>query len=247
MAATERVWDRFLTDRDKRVFTAAGFGQRTGWGSNPALIIIDVTYAFTGEGDPVEESIKKYPLSCGRESWTAIAQNQKLLAAARQVGIPTYFTLSEFREDQADLGGWTGKQSRAAHSSMIEGSKGGQIVAELTPGPGEIVISKKKPSAFFGSPILCYLIDRHIDTVVITGCTTSGCVRSSVIDAFSYNYKVIVPEECTFDRGQASHALNLFDMHQKYADVLSTDEVISHLLRASAQAAGAASRPGLHA
>jgi maleamate amidohydrolase len=231
MTNKERIWDRFLTDRDRRVFELSGFGQRAGWGKKPALIIIDVTYAFAGEGDQVEESIKKYPLSCGAESWAAIRENQRLLAAARKAAIPVLYTLTEYRDDKTDVGGWAGKHRNVTHSSMIEGSKGGQIIEELRPAPGELVISKKKPSAFFGTPTVSYLIDRCVDTLIITGCTTSGCVRSSVIDAFSYNYKIIIPEECVFDRGQASHAINLFDMHQKYADVISTDEAVSHLVR----------------
>jgi nicotinamidase-related amidase len=235
--AGERIWDRFITERDKRIFSSAGFGQKAGWGERPALIIIDVTYAFTGEGEPIEESIKRYPMSAGAESWTAVKYNQQLLTAARKAGIPVFYTLTEYRTDKADVGGWAGKGSNAAHSSMIEGSKGGRIVDELAPVEGEMVISKKKPSAFFGTPIVSYLVDRKIDTLIITGCTTSGCVRSSVVDAFSYNYKIIVPEECSFDRGQASHALNLFDMHQKYADVAPTAEVIENLMSRRSRAA----------
>lgn len=224
-----RIWDPFITERDRKIFTAAGMGQKAGFGENVALIIIDVTYAFTGEGDAIEESVKQYPMSCGKEAWVGVKHNQRLLEASRRAGIPIFYTLTEYRTDMADVGGWAGKQSKAAHPSMIEGHKGGQIVKELEPGPGEIVISKKKPSAFFGTPTVAYLIEKKIDTVIITGCTTSGCVRSSVVDAFSLNYKIIVPEECAFDRGQASHAINLFDMHQKYADVIPTDEVIAHL------------------
>ncbi len=241
-----RVWDPFITERDRKIFTAAGMGQKAGFGDNMALIIIDVTYAFTGEGDAIEESVKQYPMSCGKEAWVGVKHNQRLLEASRRAGIPIFYTLTEYRTDKADVGGWAGKQSKAAHPSMIEGHKGAAIVKELEPAPGEIVISKKKPSAFFGTPTVAYLIEKKIDTVIITGCTTSGCVRSSVVDAFSLNYKIIVPEECSFDRGQASHAINLFDMHQKYADVIPTDEVIAHLEkltpahRASPQSAAAA-------
>ena len=224
-----RVWDPFITERDRKIFAAAGMGQRAGFGGNTALIIIDVTYAFTGEGDDIEESVKQYPMSCGKEAWVGVKYNQRLLEAARRAKIPVFYTLTEYRTDKADVGGWAGKQSKADHPSMIEGHKGAAIVKELEPAPGEIVISKKKPSAFFGTPTVAYLIEKKIDTVIITGCTTSGCVRSSVVDAFSLNYKIVVPEECSFDRGQASHAINLFDMHQKYADVIPTDEVISHL------------------
>jgi maleamate amidohydrolase len=228
-AASERVWDKFITERDKKIFPQAGFGRQAGWGASSALIIIDVTYAFTGEGEPIEESLRNYPLSCGAESWIAVKHIREILSVARHVGIPVLYTLTEHRVDNADVGGWAAKDPNVRHPSMTEGSKGSQIVEELRPAAGEIVISKKKPSAFFGTPIVSYLIDRAIDTVIIAGCTTSGCIRSSAVDAFSYNYKVIIPEECSFDRGQASHAINLFDMHQKYADVIPTAEVIEHL------------------
>ncbi len=227
--ASEREWDRFITERDKRIFPKAGFGRKAGWGDNPALVIIDVTYAFTGEGEPIEESLRNYPMSCGAESWVAIRHIRELLNVARHVGVPVFYTLTEHRADSADVGGWAGKDPNVRHPSMTEGSKGAQIVEDLRPAAGELVIAKKKPSAFFGTPIVSYLIDRGIDTVIITGCTTSGCIRSSTVDAFSYNYKVIIPEECSFDRGQASHAINLFDMQQKYADVIPTAEVIEHL------------------
>lgn len=242
--ASERIWDRFITPRDRRIFPAAGFGRRGGWGKNPALVIIDVTYAFTGEGEPLEESIKRYPLSCGAESWPAVRHTQVLLQAARQAAIPVFYTLSEHRRDLADVGGWNRKGSGSGHPSMLEGSKGGRIVQELEPQAGEMVISKKKPSAFFGSPLVSYLIDRGIDTLIITGCTTSGCVRASVIDAFSLNYRLIIPEECSFDRGEASHAINLFDMQQKYADVVPTAEVIEHLVGESRRAAQGAIQVG---
>jgi maleamate amidohydrolase len=226
---SERLWDRFITERDKKIFPKAGFGGKAGWGGNPALIIIDVTYAFTGEGEPIEDSLKNYPLSCGAESWIAVRHIQELLEVARSGSVPVFYTLTEHRADRADAGGWSAKDPNVRHPSMTEGSKGSQIVEELRPTSDEIVIAKKKPSAFFGTPLVSYLIDRAIDTVIITGCTTSGCIRSSVVDAFSYNYKVIVPEECSFDRGQASHAINLFDMQQKYADVIPTAAAIEKL------------------
>jgi maleamate amidohydrolase len=224
-----RIWDQFITERDRHLFVTAGFGRGAGWGVRPALVVIDVTYAFTGEGEPVEESIKRYPLSCGSEAWTAIEYNRQVLDAAHLARIPVFYTLTELRPDLADVGGWSAKNLNAGHRSMLEGHKGAHIVDELAPTEGEIIISKKKPSAFFGTPLLSYLIDRAVDTVIVTGCTTSGCVRASVLDAFSYNYKIIVPEECCFDRGQASHAINLFDMQQKYADVVPTVDVIAHL------------------
>jgi maleamate amidohydrolase len=224
------VWDRFLTDRDKRVYEGAGLGAMSGFGRKPALVIVDITYAFTGdERRPLEEAILEYPTSCGEQAWDSIEYNQRLLGAARRAGIPIFYTRPGYRADGADLGSWSRKFAEAGHDSMVDGAWGTMIVEELAPLPGEIVITKKKPSAFFATPLASYLIDLKVDTVIITGCTTSGCVRASVLDAFSYNFIVILPEECSFDRGEAAHAINLFDMQQKYADVMPTDAVIQHL------------------
>ena len=104
-----------------------------------------------------------------------------------------------------------------------------QIVADIAPQPDDIVVRKQKPSALFGTPLMSMLNEVHADSVLVAGTTTSGCVRASVIDAFSYNMKVSVVEECVFDRGQASHKINLFDMAMKYADVISLKETIDYI------------------
>lgn len=221
------VWDEYLSERDRRVYEGAGFGSEASFGRRPAVIVVDITYAFTGDGpEPIEESIKQYPTSCGEDAWTSVDYNRRLLDAARTVGWPIFFTRPGYRADGADLGSWAWKFGQAPHPTMVEGAKGTQIVDELQPLESEIVIVKKKPSAFFGTPTAAYLTERQVDTVIITGCTTSGCVRASVVDGFSHNFRVIVPQECVFDRGEAAHAINLFDMHQKYANVVSTDWVI---------------------
>jgi maleamate amidohydrolase len=225
----KRIWDNFLDEQDQKVYQGAGLGKKMGIGLKPALIIVDVQYGFTGDSsEKIEESIQKYPTSCGEVSWKAIPHIKSLLHAARNAELPIFFTIIE--------GSKTSSNDRVAikgnifdHPLLLEGEKGTQVVEELKPQYGEIVISKKKPSAFFGTPLTSYLTARQVDTVIIVGCTTSGCVRASVIDAFSQNYRVIVPEECVFDRGIASHAINLFDMQQKYADVVPVEEVIREL------------------
>jgi isochorismate hydrolase len=102
-------------------------------------------------------------------------------------------------------------------------------VAPLAPRPEDFLIGKRKPSAFFGTPFMSHLNFLDVDTLIVTGCTTSGCVRATSVDAFSYNFKVVIPEETTFDRFQSSHAMNLFDLNCKYADVIPTDEVAQYL------------------
>jgi nicotinamidase-related amidase len=107
--------------------------------------------------------------------------------------------------------------------------QGYQIPPELAPRPLDIMLPKKHPSAFFGTPLASYLIDLGVDTLVVTGCSTSGCVRSTVVDAFAYNYKVVVPFDAVYDRSDTVHKVNLFDMGQKYADVMSTTDAIAAL------------------
>jgi maleamate amidohydrolase len=224
-----RIWDKYLDERDKKVYHGAGLGKNMGIGKKPALVIVDVQYGFTGDSpENIEESIQKYPTSCGESSWQAIGHIKLLLDAARKAELPIFFTIIE--------GSKTSTNERVAikgnifdHPALLEGEKGTQVVEELKPQYGEVVISKKKPSAFFGTPLVSYLTAQQVDTVIVTGCTTSGCVRASVIDAFSNNYSVVVPEECVFDRGITSHAINLFDMQQKYADVVSVEELIREL------------------
>lgn len=225
----KRIWDDYLDEQDKVVYQGAGLGTRTGFGKNAAIIVVDVQYGFTGDSpEDIVESIEKYPTSCGEKSWKAISHIKALLDEARKAKLPIFFTIIE--------GSKTSSNENVAikgnifdHPSLLEGEKGTKVVGELEPREGEVILSKKKPSAFYGTPLISYLTANHIDTVIITGTTTSGCVRASVIDAFSYNYKVIVPEECVFDRGVASHAINLFDMQQKYADVVPVEDVIQSI------------------
>ena len=109
-------------------------------------------------------------------------------------------------------------------------AKGYEFVEDIAPAAGDIILPKKHPSAFFGTPLTSHLIDLGVDTLVITGCTTSGCVRSSVTDAFALNFKVIVPDDCVYDRAPTSHAVNLWDMNSKYADVMSSADVTEKLI-----------------
>ncbi len=224
------IWDDILTERDKQVFTDSGYGSTQGFGERPVLLIIDVNYNFVGETpEPILESIQKFRNSCGEEGWEAVSRIRKLLPAARDKGIPVIYTTGMPRQSAVDSGRWAGKNQRAAEDWGERAQRGNGIVEEIAPEEGDIVIRKMKPSAFFGTPLVSYLTQFQVDTLLVGGCTTSGCVRASVVDAFSYNYRVAVVEECTFDRGQASHKINLFDMNAKYADVVSLTETEKYL------------------
>jgi nicotinamidase-related amidase len=227
-----RVWDRYLTDRDKEVFAASGFGARQGFGKKPALLIIDVNYAFCGDKrEPILDSIKRWRTSCGEDAWDALPVIRKVIDACRAKGIPVIYTTGGNRADGWDAGSWMWKNRRQKEAATVTQSNrdGNDIMDEIAPGPKDIVIRKLKPSAFFGTPLTAFLNDLGADSLIVTGTTTSGCVRASVLDAFSLNLRQTIVEEGCFDRSQASHAINLCDMQAKYADVLPADEVLAHI------------------
>jgi maleamate amidohydrolase len=224
-------WDDVLTERDQEVFANSGYGKRMGFGKRPAILVIDVNYNFVGDKpEPILESIKKWRNSCGEEGWVGVENIKDILTHARVKNIPIiYSTAQNPREDGFDSGRWADKNSRRFEDSSKQRTNGNTIVPLIGPEPQDIVITKGKPSVFFGTLLLSYLTDLQVDSLIVCGTTTSGCVRATVIDAFSYNYKVSIVEECTFDRGQTSHKINLFDMNQKYADVVALDEAITYI------------------
>ena len=233
----ERIWEKFLTERDKEVFAASGYGATAGGGKKPALLVIDVNYAFCGERrEPILESIEKWRTSCGEEAWDSLPHIKKLIDKCHDKGIPVIYTTGTVRNDGWDKGAWNFKSSRSdedipsgSPEARDSNRDGNDIMDEIAPKPQDIVIRKHKPSAFYGTPLTAFLNDLGADSLVVTGTTTSGCVRASVLDGFSENLRIIIAEEACFDRSQASHAINLCDMHAKYADVVSTQEAMDYI------------------
>src|SRR5229473_4725150 len=228
---SEPIWNKFLTERDKAVFAAGGFGARAGFGKRPALLVIDVNWAFCGERpEPILQSIKRWRTSCGEEAWVALEHIKALIERARAKGLPVIYTTGERRADNWDAGSWRWKSTRGEEAGGLpeEAIDGNEIVAMIAPGPKDIVIRKQKPSGFFGTNLASFLTLLGVDSVVVVGTTTSGCVRATVVDAFSLNYRVILAQEGCFDRSEASHAVSLCDMHAKYADVAATAEILSY-------------------
>lgn len=220
-----RPWDGIISEEEQRAYNAAGFGRATGLGKRPALLIIDVQYRTVGtDPKPFWEAIKEFPTSCGEVGWAAVRNIQQILGVFRQRGWPVLYPHVAPKET-FDYG----RLSDKVPAIMNVASKGYEFVAEIAPEDKDIILPKKHPSAFFGTPLASYLINVAADTLVVTGCTTSGCVRSSVVDAFAYNFRVLVPEDAVYDRSATSHAVNLFDMASKYADVRSTREAVESL------------------
>ncbi|MBI4184104.1 MAG: isochorismatase family protein [Proteobacteria bacterium] len=231
-----RPWDGIIGEEELRAYRAAGFGRPSGIGSRPGLLIIDVQYRTVGtEPRPFWEAIKEFPTSCGDVAWRAVRQIERLLAVFRERGWPVLYPYVAPKE-RFDVG----RLAEKVPSIMTIPEKGYRFVAEIAPRDGDVLLPKKHPSAFFGTPLASYLIDLNIDTLFVTGCTTSGCVRASVVDAFAYNFKVVVPFDCVYDRSRTSHAVNLFDMSEKYADVVSLEEALGLLDRVPARRPGRA-------
>lgn len=224
------IWDDVLGDRDRAVFAAAGWGARAGFGQRPALLIIDVNYNFCGDRrEPILESIERWHFSCGERAWDGVAAIQRLLAVARQKRLPVIYTTNPRRHDGFDLAMWALKGSRSAEAVDVQGHQGNEIIQEVAPRDDDLFIEKRKPSAFFATPLMSHLSAMRADSLILTGTTTSGCVRATAVDALSYDLRVTIPEEAVFDRSELSHKVSLLDLHMKYVDVTDLAETLEYL------------------
>jgi nicotinamidase-related amidase len=220
-----RPWDGIIPEEEQRAYRAAGFGRPSGIGQRPALLIIDVQYRTTGtEPRPIFEAVKEFPTSCGEVAWAAVRNIEPLLALFRRRSWPVLYP-----HVAPKVAGEGGRLAEKVPAIMGVAARGYEFVAEVAPRPGDVLLPKKHPSAFFATALTSHLIDLGADTLVVTGCTTSGCVRASVVDAFSLNFRVLVAEDAVYDRSRISHAVNLFDMSEKYADVAPAAECIARL------------------
>lgn len=214
-----------IDDETTARYDLAGFGRPVGMGKRPALLIIDVQYRTTGTVRvPFREAIQEFPTAVGEAAWDAVGNIEKLLEVFRRNDWPVLYphVAPKYGFDKGALGA-------KVPAIMNIASKGYEFVEEIAPRDGDVLLPKKHPSAFFGTPLASYLVQLGVDSLVVVGCSTSGCVRSTVIDAFSYNYKVSVPSDAVYDRSQVIHDVNLFDLDQKYADVHTTDDLIAAL------------------
>ena len=201
---------------DVDIYRKQQFGQKTGFGNKPALLVIDFVNGFH---DP--------DILGGGNIPEAVIATVPLLDFFRAEQRPVIFTRIVYAADGSDASLWCQKVPRLR--DLHEDADASQVVAALAPKPGELVIRKTQASAFFGTHLGACLVAKGIDTLVVTGCTTSGCVRASVIDAMSMNYRTVIASDCVGDRALGPHDANLFDMGQKYADLLTAAEIIAAL------------------
>jgi nicotinamidase-related amidase len=193
-----------------------GFAQRVGFGQRPALLVIDFIKAFTNPASPLASNLD-----------AEIAATQQLLIEARHLNLPIAFTTVEYDEGFRDAGVFIKKIPSL--SVLKKGSLMVAVDERLAPLPNEHVLIKKYASAFFGTSLAATLTAAGVDTLLITGCTTSGCVRASAVDSCQNGFRTIVVRECVGDRAEPPHEANLFDIDVKYGDVVTLEEAIAYL------------------
>ena len=203
---------------DLDIYKKQNFGNRVGFGRRAALVIVDFTVGFN---DPEQFG--------GGNIDASIKRTVGLLQFFRDKRLPVAFTRVVYADDGSDAGVFAMKAPTLL--TLTENAAGGQIVPELEPRHGEYIVRKTQASAFFGTNFGAWLVQQGADTLVVTGCTTSGCVRATVVDAMQNNFRTIVAKDCVGDRAIGPHEANLFDMGQKYADLLERDEIIAELTK----------------
>jgi len=227
-AIAKRPWDGVVSEADLEVYRKAGFGRTGGLGKRPVLLVIDVQYRTVGNTPkPILESLQDYPTSCGEYGWRAVSQIEKLVQVFRRHKLPIIYP-SIAPKTPRDMGRFANKMPSAPQDNP----KAFEIVESIAPAPDDIILYKHFSSAFFGTALATHLVRLGADSLVLTGCTTSGCVRATAVDACSLDYRIVVPEDAVYDRGQVSHAVNLFDIANKYADVVPTAEAVQMVEKA---------------
>ena len=218
----DHCWKDVVSEQTFEVYKH--YQRETFIGARPAVLAIDLYNLVFGGGPlPVHEVVKEFPSSCGTYAYETVKPIQELLALARSCRIPIIYTTNEMPKEGAPKV----VQPTKRRLSTPEGAF--NIWEEFKPEPGDLIIYKQRASAFFGTPLIAHLIQQDINSLIVCGETTSGCVRASVVDAYSHGFHTVVVEECCFDRSLLSHKINLFDLHHKYADVMHLEEVKRHL------------------
>ena len=205
-------------------FKERGFGLTLGFGETPALVMIDFMRAFTDPALPLGSNLDR-----------ELAESVRILGVAREAQIPIYYTAVWYEEkDLRDGGVWVKKQLKGAQT-LKAGTPEVELDPRLGRRPEEPIILKKYASAFFGTDLVSRLNARRVDTLIITGCTTSGCVRATAVDAVQNGFRPMVVREAVGDRAKPAHDQSLFDLQAKYADVVSVEETMEYLSRLKAR------------
>jgi maleamate amidohydrolase len=216
-----------LSDLDREVMARAGYGRRVVLGAHPVLLLIDFQTNYLGANEPILKQLEKYPSGGGAGAWRALAAARIVLGAARQNAVPVVFTRIAYSPDRAATNTFAVKRGQA--DSFLEGSAGVKIVEDLQPRTDEQVLVKGAASAFFGTQLHDHLTGIGADSLLVTGLSTSGCVRATVVDAAALGYRVAVIVEAVADRIELSHRAALVDMWMKYAELVTVVQAVEYI------------------
>jgi maleamate amidohydrolase len=219
-------WAGLFSGEEARAYRLQHNGARRRLGQRPALLVIDVVRAFTGEpGQTLDESTQQWPTSCGPNAWAAMPRLKTLIDVADALGWPLVYTTAQ--PGSASTFGGTVKGEVGAMGSPMDRPGAQDIPDAIAPPTNALVLAKTKASAFFDTPLLAFLLRGHVDSLVVAGATTSGCVRATVVDGHSHGFPMFVVEDACFDRARLSHGVNLFEMNAKYAEVVTADQLVA--------------------
>ena len=217
----DHCWRGFVDEETEEIYSH--YKRDVFVGENPAILMVDVYKAsYEGGQQRVIDVIKEHPSSCGERAWAMVEPAKQLLEASRSAGIPITYCTGDTRSS-SNKGRATNRQVLNEHNESYD------ILEELAPEDGELVVYKQRASAFYGTPLMSHLTQMGIQSLIMGGGTTSGCLRAAVQDAKANGFHVTLVEECCYDRTAMNHMVNLFDMHHKYADVMHLDEVLTHI------------------
>src|SRR5438046_5575909 len=222
-----REWEQFIPEAERKIYEKAGYKNKDTFGRNPALLIIDVITGFTGtKAMDIMDAIDEFPRRCGKVAWDALPKSQPLLQACRCADVPVISSTSD-PNFKAAFGNATKRGVDATDFEKLAT----EFPDMIKPKEGEFIVRKARASAFFGTHLITYLVRKNIDCLLVTGTSTCGCVRGTVLDGYSFGYPVFLVEECVFDRSRTSHLVNLFEMNAKYATVIQLNEALNYVQR----------------
>jgi nicotinamidase-related amidase len=215
-----KKWQEMIPESERRFYNKVGFLDDMSPGTRSALVVVDVTMGFCGSvGLSLDEAIREFPTACGPMSWETMPRIARLIDLFRGEGLPIVYTLSDTNSTP-----FTGKATKSKRGGLPAPGYN-DFPAAIQPRAGEWVLAKTKASGFFQTPLASYLAREQINSVVVCGVSTSGCVRATAVDSHSHGYTTFVVDDCCFDRSYFAHCANLFDLDAKYASVVSVDEL----------------------
>jgi maleamate amidohydrolase len=219
----DHCWQDIVTPDLLQIYSS--YRRKVFVGPSPALLAVDLyELVYRGGPRPPVDLAKTHPSSCGEYAYAAIEPTKRLFAAARSAGLPIFYSTGDVRTESRPSVVTATKRNKPPVDPADFAIRG-----EFRPLPHDVVITKQRASVFFGTPLVAHLTQLGVQSLIVCGESTSGCVRASAVDAYSHGYHVVLVEECCFDRSLLSHKVNLFDMHHKYCDVMHVGEVVAHL------------------